>query len=208
MSYLVWQARPADLGTVMQLLNARVTWLREQGSEQWSTYRRWRPEMAEAISRGETFLLYDADSLQAIGTITMTEEADTDFWSEEERKVPSLYLAKLATVPERAGEGLGRILLEYALYRAVAKQLDEVRMDVWRTSTRLHEYYVDQGWTLLRTVVRPGRFSGTLFSRKVVAPKVNMPPSGVEERPPGKAMPRFEQLDSLQDPTGRTFFDG
>ncbi len=184
-SYTIWTATQAELDTVMRLLHDRVRWLREKGSDQWSTYQRWRPEMEASIRRHETWLLRDDRTYEPVGTITLSSKGDPEFWSEQERAIPALYLAKLATSPERSGQGLGRLLLDVSLYLAVAHSYKEARMDVWRTATKLHEYYRQQGWEHVRTVELPHRHSGALFTRRVVAPTVNLPPRGVELRPAG-----------------------
>jgi GNAT superfamily N-acetyltransferase len=147
--------------------------------------------MVQSIAAKQTLLLRDANSFEPLGTITFSTEGDPDFWTEEERAVPSLYLAKLATRTDSAGQGLGRLMLDYALYYAVAQRLKEVRMDVWKTATNLHEYYRMQGWTYLRTVEKPGRFSGALFTRHVEPPKVNLPPRGLQVSPPAGTLGEY-----------------
>lgn len=185
--HTIWPAQMAELPIVMQLLTDRVNWLRRNGSDQWSTFQRWEPEMIQSIKERRTLLLREQDSTP-VGTLTMSHEGDPDFWSPSELKTPALYLSKLATRPDRAGQGLGRLMLDYALYQARAERLTEMRIDVWRTADELHKYYVDQGWTYLRTVEAPSRFSGTLLVMPVDVPKINQPPTGLEVRPPGGAV--------------------
>ena len=36
-TYVIHRARPSELDAVMRLLNARIQWLRDRGSDQWST---------------------------------------------------------------------------------------------------------------------------------------------------------------------------
>jgi len=182
--YTMWCARPQthDIDVVMDLLHARVSWLRKQGSDQWSTWQRWRPEIEQAIAEHRVWILYETATSTPLGTLTVYDEGDADFWSERERHVPALYLAKLATHPDRAGQDLGRLMLEFAMYLARTKQRTEVRLDVWRTSTQLHRYYQQQGWTHLRTVETPERHSGALFSR-TVEQRHQMPPNGLQVRP-------------------------
>ncbi|MFD2813286.1 GNAT family N-acetyltransferase [Prauserella oleivorans] len=187
MSYTIWNAGELDLDAVMRLLHDRVEWLRNRGSDQWSTYSRWRPEMKASIARRETWLMRDGSTNEPVGTITMSTEGDPEFWTTAERQQPALYLAKLATSVQCRGQNLGRLLLDFSLYHAAATGRHEVRMDVWRTATDLHAYYVRQGWRHIRTVELPHRYSGALFSRRVVPPVINTPPAGLEVRPAGGA---------------------
>jgi GNAT superfamily N-acetyltransferase len=207
MTYTIWPARKDDLSLVMGLLHRRVEWLRDQGSDQWSTYQRWEPEMVESIAEGRTLVLRVADTYEPVGTLTFSHEADPDFWTLEEQEVPALYLSKLATNPDYAGCGLGRLMLDYALYLAIAERLAEVRMDVWRTAKKLHQYYESQGWSHDRTVDKPGRWSGALFTRRIEIPAVNAPPSGLEVRPPSGTIDQV-YVDPGSYPDGVRHFDG
>lgn len=172
-------AGESDCPDVLGLLLARAEWLRSIGSDQWANFAETQDRLTRIISAGRTWLLRDDASGAPLGTITFTD-TDPDFWTAEEQAVPSMYLAKLATDPAAAGMGLGRLLLDFAMYRAVAAQtIEEVRFDVWKTASDLQKYYVRLGWTYLRTVEVPGRNSGALFSRPVIPPLVNKPPCGL-----------------------------
>lgn len=158
-------AELADHADVVAILRARTRWLADRGSDQWSTRQEVLDErMADRIRRGETWVVTEQDR-QVIATISVTQRADPDFWTEDERAVPALYLSRMATDPTQAGQGLGRLMLAWAVREAARQGLIEARLDAWRTATGLHDYYRAQGWTHVRTVDVPGRYSGALFSR-------------------------------------------
>jgi GNAT superfamily N-acetyltransferase len=164
--YRMREAGPGDLDRVVELIEQRTEWLRNRGSDQWSTNRhRLRPRMTAAIKRGETWVLVNLRH-EVLGTVTASTKADPDFWTHEEQQTPALYLSRLATDPRYAGQKLGRIMLRWSLYEAHRRGLAKVRFDAWKTSPGLHDYYRSQGWTYLRTVEAPGRYSGALFSRE------------------------------------------
>lgn len=184
LTYEMRLAMPSEINTVMDLLTARVTWLQERGSDQWSTYARWRPEMVEAIRLGHVWLLERLADQRPVGTVTVSHQADPDFWTEDEQQTPALYLGKLATDPEEAGQDIGGVILRWSLYWAVRTGAEEVRFDVWRTATDLHRYYQRQGWTYLRTVEVPNRFSGALFTRRAeVVPNPELLHDGYTDNP-------------------------
>jgi GNAT superfamily N-acetyltransferase len=163
--YKIHQASPAELDDVVRLIEQRQQWLRDQGSDQWSVERTpLRERMAANIDRGRTWLLTNL-ARRPLGTITVFREADPDFWTPSEAAVPALYLARLASDPASRGAGIGSVMLRWSLNKAFRNHLAEVRFDAWKTSAGLHRYYQQQGWTYLRTVDRPGRFSGALFAR-------------------------------------------
>lgn len=170
LQYQMRQASPDDLDQVIELLTRRREWLEARGSDQWSTNRhRLRPRMDEAIRTGRTWLLTDLNR-RTLGTITITTEGDRDFWTADELATRALYLSRLATDPDYAGHELGRVMLDWALWMANKRGCAEVRLDAWKTAAGLHEYYVQHGWTYLRTVQAPGRYSGALFSRSAEHP--------------------------------------
>lgn len=175
----IWQAGPTDVDDVLELLLARAHWLADQGSDQWHNFDEKKDRLEQQVRQGRTWIMREDDDGRPLGTITFTD-ADPDFWTPAEQEVPALYLAKLATDPCEAGRGLGRLLLDFAMYQAVAAQtIKEVRFDVWRTADRLQRYYEQQGWKHVRTVSKPGRFSGALFTRAVPDTKINIPPAGL-----------------------------
>jgi GNAT superfamily N-acetyltransferase len=172
-------AKASDVPAVMDLLLSRATWLRSKGSDQWANFADKQDKLEHLVSTGRTWIMRDDATARPLGTITYVDP-DPDFWTPEDRQVPAKYLAKLATDPESAGQGLGRLLLDFAKYQAVADgETREIRFDVWKTAADLQQYYLDQGWTYLRTVEKAGRFSGALFSYAVVPPQVNVLPNGL-----------------------------
>jgi GNAT superfamily N-acetyltransferase len=159
--YTMHRAGPADLGEVMALLNERIRWLHEQGSEQWNTGRNFRAKVIDSIDKRNTWLLRDGDDF--IGTLTLSSEGDPDFWTPEELRDPALYVGKMASAVCRRGEGLGRLMLQWAQDWAARSGFDLLRWDVWRTNEELQGYYRSIGGQYLRTTHPAHRWSGALF---------------------------------------------
>jgi GNAT superfamily N-acetyltransferase len=159
--YVMHQAGAADLDDVMGLLDERIRWLRERGSEQWNTGRDFRAKVVDSIGRRNSWLLRDGDA--SIGTLTLTPQGDPDFWTPEELRDPALYVGKMASAVRRRGEGLGRLMLSWAQDWAARSGFDLLRWDVWRTNDQLHDYYRSVGGLHLRTAHPAHRWSGALF---------------------------------------------
>jgi GNAT superfamily N-acetyltransferase len=159
--YVMHQADPTDLDVVMGLLNERIRWLRERGSEQWNTGRDFSAKVVDSIERRNTWLLRDGDA--SIGTLTLTPEGDPDFWTPEELRDSALYVGKMASTVCRRGEGLGRLMLSWAQDWAARSGFDLLRWDVWRTNDQLQDYYRSVGGQYIRTVHPAHRWSGALF---------------------------------------------
>ncbi|WP_143229853.1 GNAT family N-acetyltransferase [Actinophytocola xanthii] len=159
--YVMRLAKRADLDTVMALLDARIHWLRARGSDQWSTGGTFRNRLTNNIERGETWLL--EDNGEAIATITLGTEGDSDFWTPDELRERAIYVGKMASKIERQGEGLGALMIRWTQDRAAKSDLYIVRWDAWRTNAQLQDYYRSIGAQYVRTVDVADRWSGALF---------------------------------------------
>lgn len=159
--YQMVRARLGDLDTVMRLLDSRIRWLRERGTDQWNTGTTFRMRMTNHIDRGETWLLFDDES--AIATVTVGTDGDPDFWSPEELRDKAVYVSKMASRIERSGEGLGALMIRWVQDWAARSDLDTVRWDAWRTNPQLQDYYRSIGARHVRTVDVADRWSGALF---------------------------------------------
>lgn len=159
--YVMHRADATDLPKVMALLEERMRWLRERGSEQWNTGRNFEARIVDAIGRRDTWLLRDDGA--SIATLTLTSEGDPDFWTPEELSEPALYLGKMASAVCRSGEGLGSLMLSWAQDWAARSGFDSLRWDVWRTNEQLQDYYRSVGGRYIRTVQAAHRWSGALF---------------------------------------------
>ncbi len=154
-------ANTADLPAVLALLKEASAWLRSKGVDQWQRPPRVDRLRAD-IERGEVFLAEDGTG-EPIATLTLTPDADPDFWTSADEPHAALYVHRLVTARRVAGHGLGAALLDWAAQRAHRQGHRWLRLDAWRTNQGLLDYYRRLGWTHLRTVNKPGRFSGALF---------------------------------------------
>lgn len=157
-------AAASDLDDVLALLHGAADWLHSRGIDQWPDGSPTLSAHAIGghIAAGHTWLASEDD--RPVATIAMDAEADPDFWSAAEARAPAWYISKLATA-RTAPKGTGALLLRWAVDRAWREGMELVRLDVWRTNRALQDWYRQQGWAHLRTVIAPGRRSGALFER-------------------------------------------
>jgi GNAT superfamily N-acetyltransferase len=154
---------PGDVDAVVGLLKQRIDWLRRRGVDQWSSWRGWDEKIEAGVSAGSVWLLADQD--EPVGTVTVEDTPDRDFWTSDEAADPAMYLSKLATRPDRAGAELGALLLDWAGEHAYRRGCRYVRLDAWKTNGRLHAYYRQRGWSFVRMSDAAHRRSGALFQR-------------------------------------------
>ena len=156
------RAAAADLPEVLALLNEAAAWLQSRGLDQWP-HGFSAARIGLMISRHEVWLARDDG--RPVGTVTISGEADPDFWTAAESREPAVYVSKLAVSRADAGVGLGALLLRWAADYAARIGCDWARLDAWRTNDQLHAYYRQRGWDYVRTVSLPHRRSGALFQR-------------------------------------------
>jgi GNAT superfamily N-acetyltransferase len=156
-------ARADELDTVAELWEEASRWLASRGIDQWQ-YPPRRKTIAHGIAAGECWLV--EESGRVIGTITIDDCADEEFWRPEDDPDNALYLHRMVTIRRVAGREIGSSLLDWASRRAAALGKRWIRLDAWRSNADLQRYYADRGFEHVRTVAVPHRRSGALFQRK------------------------------------------
>jgi GNAT superfamily N-acetyltransferase len=157
-------ARPDELDTVVELWDEASRWLASRGINQWQ-YRPRRDAIAQNIAAGDQCWLVEEDG-QVIGTISLDDCADAEFWQQEDEPDSALYAHRMVTIREVAGREIGSALLDWASVRAASLGKRWLRLDAWRSSPELQRYYADRGFQHVRTVELPYRRSGALFQRR------------------------------------------
>jgi GNAT superfamily N-acetyltransferase len=160
-------ARVEDLEILIAFRDEASRWLSARGIDQWSSPWPSDDLMAEGMLRnikaGETFIVWDNKTPAA--TITVDQWANPDLWTPAEAAEAARYVHKLTVARAYGGRGLGAVLLDWAGSRAADSGASWLRLDVWTTNQRLQRYYLEQGFTHVRTVVLQHNPSGALFQR-------------------------------------------
>jgi GNAT superfamily N-acetyltransferase len=154
-------AKPSDVEILLAFRAEAAAWLRERGSDQWSTPFP-RDELLARIEAGETWMVWDGTRPAA--TITVTTWGPPELWIPAELAEPALYVHKLTVARSYSGRGLGAELLDWAGGRARDDGRPWLRLDCWSDNRGLHDYYRQTGFVHLRTVPREPP-SGALFQR-------------------------------------------
>ncbi|KAL3447697.1 hypothetical protein BJX65DRAFT_276570 [Aspergillus insuetus] len=141
MSFFMRKAKSEDLDDVLSILHARVDWLRNRGTEQWTTSGSFCRRMTTFVTNGHTWVLIDKPQNETVATITVQTEADARYWTDTDKQTPALYISKMATAVHRRGERLGEVLIAWSRDLAAQMGLEVVRWDAWRTNVRLHDWY-------------------------------------------------------------------
>jgi GNAT superfamily N-acetyltransferase len=162
--YVIRAAGTADAGQIMGLLDEAVEWLAGLGLDQWQDNRdRQRTHVETDLAEGTVFVVEHLD--RVIATITVDQFADADFWRENDDIRDALYVHRMAVARDEAGIGLGSAMLDWAGGRAERFRRSWLRLDAWSTNDKLHFYYEQLGFTMVRNTPVEGRGSGALFAR-------------------------------------------
>lgn len=172
-TYRIRAARPDDLAGILRLIGSSAAWLREEKhTDQWA--RPWPnrddrdARIAQGIDDGLTWMVEDHEGA-LVGTVTCREHGNDKLWTPAEMAERAAYVSRLIVSRDHAGLGIGAALIHWAAARAVAEwKADWTRVDVWTTNAALHQYYKDQGFEHLRTLVfeDPWEYpSAALFQR-------------------------------------------
>ncbi|MCT2547400.1 GNAT family N-acetyltransferase [Streptomyces atratus] len=158
-------ASPADADTLMALRIEAEQWLASAGVDQWRdpatrapALKKWQAD----IAAGRTWVVENQEV--AIATVTLAPP-DRDFWNDNDQPENAMYVAKLITARSAQGRNLGGQLLDWAGSQARQQGKLWIRLDCWRTNSKLQQFYTREGFQHVRTETPPHRLSGWLGQR-------------------------------------------
>jgi GNAT superfamily N-acetyltransferase len=164
------------LDAILGLVEDARGWLWTKGTDQWAVP--WPDEGARdaRVLRGlenrKTWIVWDGDTPAATATITTQKNAAV--WSKPactcDLAEPAVFVHRLITARKYAGRGLGAELIDWAGLRGQRLYGAKwIRIDVWGTNEKLHEYYVRRGFEPCGFCADPSYPSGALFQKPVAA---------------------------------------
>ena len=164
------RATPGDFEAVRGLLREASRWLGTRNTDQWAVP--WPDEngrntnIKRAIRAGRTWIVLH-DKSQPAATLTASPNHH-GIWPEADGREPAVYVRRITVSRRFAGKGLGSQLLDWAGLRASGEYGARwVRVDVWTTNEKLHEYYLAQGFKERGRCPIPNYPSAVLFQKPV-----------------------------------------
>jgi len=157
-------AGAGDIEMIMALLDESIAWLDALGLDQWQGERGRQRRHVKTDLAEETVFVVERMG-RVVATITIDEFADADFWREEDDIHDALYVHRMTVARDKAGLGLGAAMLNWAAGRAERCGRSWLRLDAWSTNDKLHLYYKQLGFAMVRNNPVTGRGSGALFAR-------------------------------------------
>ncbi|MFD7499953.1 GNAT family N-acetyltransferase [Streptomyces sp. NPDC059850] len=164
--------RPADkteADLIASMWAEASQWLKSRGLDQWQ-YPADAEKIARDIERGNAYVAHRVrnhqNAIEYVGTITVDNFADPEFWTAHDNPDEALYGHRIITLPELRGQAVGLTLLDWASVKAEEEGKKWFRVDAWKTNAELGSYYERQGFEHVRTVDLPHRRSGALYQRR------------------------------------------
>lgn len=168
------RAEPADLPTVLGLIEDARDRLKMKDTDQWD--RPWPDEQARdarvlrGLQGGKTWIVWDEDIPAA--TVTITPRMNPAVWStpgcECDLAERAVFVHRLITAMKYAGLGLGTEMIDWAGLRGRRLYGAKwIRLDVWSTNKGLHDYYLKRGFESCGFCADRGYPSGALFQKPV-----------------------------------------
>ncbi len=154
------QARPADIGPVIAILEDAAQRAASKGMAMWPLEFPRQP-VAEAIERREVYLA--VLNRQAVGTLTL-QWSDRLIWGDMPDDAG--YVHKLAVRRAYAGRQLGRRLLEWAERTVAAAGKQYVRLDCLALNPVLRDYYERAGY-VYRGEAQATGWRASLYEKRV-----------------------------------------
>lgn len=101
-----------------------------------------------------------------VATITVSPDVDPDFWSLADARETALYVNRMLVRRAWSGTSLGGRMLDWASRRGERQGKQWLRLDAWRSNKGLQDYYLAQGFRLVRVMGLSWRQFGALFQRR------------------------------------------
>ena len=159
----VSEAKPEEVGLVLEILNEAADWLRAKGIDQWQSRYFTRSLILEGIGKTEVYLAR-LDN-QVVGTITL-QWSDPLWWGDT--PMDAAYFHRLAIKREYAAKGLGHALIEWVENKAKISGKSYLRLNCHLENPRIRQYYEDLGFAYRGDASLPdGSFHSALYEKRL-----------------------------------------
>jgi GNAT superfamily N-acetyltransferase len=157
-------ALSGELETVISILEEASCWIADKGIPQWWPglfSKERRSEVERALGRGETYLVRRGG--EPIATLAL-KWSDPRWWPQAGEDAG--YVHRVAVRRPHAGQGVGRMLLDWAARETAAKERKYLRLGCMAENAELCHYYQKCGFNY-RGELCVGGFKSALWKKEV-----------------------------------------
>lgn len=142
-----------EIDEIIALTKACGLHMRENGIDQWDEQYPDRASIERDIQTGTLFALREGGKI--LGIVVLNEKQDAEYaevsWSTSEED-KNLVVHRLAVSPENQGQGLARILMDFAEDFAREQGYASIRLDTYSQNPRNQRFYLARGYSDLGPV--------------------------------------------------------
>ncbi|MFD4401488.1 GNAT family N-acetyltransferase [Nocardia sp. NPDC058499] len=162
-------ARSGDIDEIVALRHAAEDWLHSCGIDQWP--RRTIPvrRFHDEVAAGEYHVARRRGRPPIVGAFRLVW-TDPSIWGDD--GVPAGYAHSLVIDRKHAGQGIGRVMLEWAACTAASSGASVLRLDCVENNPRLCDYYRGLGFRRVgRRALAGYAYGVALFERRLTSPR-------------------------------------
>ncbi|MDQ0112369.1 GNAT family N-acetyltransferase [Paenibacillus harenae] len=159
---VIKKAVPEDAAIILDLWQTSARWLLANGIKQWRPEHFHLEKVFKFMNDGSNMYLAEMNGV-AVGTYVITW-ADPNIWQELDSKDAG-YIHKFAVNRDYKGAGIGSYLIRCAEEQIRQSGRSLVRLDCMAANPRLNQYYLDLGFSYVRSIDGEG-WSANLYEKK------------------------------------------
>ncbi|WP_280417526.1 GNAT family N-acetyltransferase [Nocardia carnea] len=161
-------ARAEDVGEIIALRHAAEDWLCSNGIDQWPRREIPVARFHDEVAEGEYYVARRIGYRPIVGAFRLVW-TDRAVWSDD--GVCAGYVHSLVIDRQHAGQGVGRVMLDWASRAAASAGATVLRLDCVENNARLCDYYLDLGFGQVGRRDLAGYAHGVvLFERRLTSP--------------------------------------
>lgn len=155
------QATPEDYPIVIEIIGEAAAWLKGKGIDQWPSppNEHWQRRTAEQVERGEYHIAYEGEEPVGVFRLTWHDA----YWLDDGQ---AGYLHRLAVRRNKHYQGLGDILVDWAVALIIEKKRHFIRLDVAAWNNRIRQYYEERGFSFCGQV-EDHDYLGALYEKRI-----------------------------------------
>ena len=143
MQIAIQPTRQQDIPVIFGLYDDAIAYQKQVGNNHWLGFE--EELISKEISENRHFKILGDDEIVATFCVTFSDLA---IWKDSDA-TPAIYIHRIATSQKARGQNLLKYIIDWAKGFAKDNNLQYVRMDTGGGNTRLIDYYLKSGFTLL-----------------------------------------------------------
>jgi ribosomal protein S18 acetylase RimI-like enzyme len=140
------QARPNDLIEILFLLKVCILDLNKKGLRHWNSAYPEPERIQQDLDSSSIYLVKDKGVCKGMVTLNETEPQDYNQVIFRSSSHKPMYLQNMAVHPKWQGQGIAKLMVDFAQKIAKNKGFDSIRLDVFKPSESAKQLYKTQSF--------------------------------------------------------------